>query len=279
MSPRRHTSPSRSRHPHPSRSTARFTHRRWQNLCSFLRAVGRTPPAARLGISALLLFVVLLGINWAYHTFYKPTELFFPVEHALSKNSRETWREYGALFEAHSTAIITPDLLAALAQAEGSGNPVARTYWRWRVVSSNPLEWYQPASTAVGMFQITDGTYQEAKRYCIHNHIVVEDGPWHNFNSCWFNGLYTRVMPGHAIEMTAALLDRHVAKLVGERPATFQQKQDLAAVIHLCGAGAGREYAKRNFRLMPHQRCGDHDVRTYLLKIQTFKQQFASLQS
>src|SRR6476620_295615 len=112
MSPRRHTSPSRFRHPHPSRSTARFTHRRWQNLCSFLRAVGRTPPAARLGISALLLFVVLLSINWAYHTFYKPTELFFPVEHALSKNSRETWREYGALFEAHSTAIITPDLLA-----------------------------------------------------------------------------------------------------------------------------------------------------------------------
>jgi Transglycosylase SLT domain len=258
---------------------ARFVHRRWQNLCTFLRAVSRTPPATRLGISALLLFVVLLGINWAYHTFYKPTELFFPVEKALSKNPRQTWQEYGALFETHSTATITPELLAALAQAEGSGNPVARTYWRWRVVSSNPLEWYQPASTAVGMFQITDGTFHEGKRYCIHNHVVVEDGPWHNLNSCWFNGLYTRVIPGHAIELTAAFLDRHVEILVREHPATFQQKQDLAAVIHLCGAGTGRDYAKRNFRLMPHQRCGDHDVRTYLLKIQTFKQQFAALKS
>ena len=26
---------------------------------------------------------------------------------------------------------MTPELLAALAQVEGSGNPVARTYWRW----------------------------------------------------------------------------------------------------------------------------------------------------
>ncbi|MEK9139799.1 MAG: lytic transglycosylase domain-containing protein [Nitrospirota bacterium] len=256
---------------------ARFVHRRWQNLCMFLRAVGRTPPATRLGISVLLLFVVLLGINWAYHTFYKPTELFFPVEKALSKNPRQTWQEYGALFETHSTAIITPELLAALAQAEGSGNPVARTYWRWRVVSSNPLEWYQPASTAVGMFQITDGTFQEGKRYCIHNHVVVEDGPWHNFNSCWFNGLYTRVIPGHAIELTAAFLDRQVAKAVGERPTTFQQKQDLAAVIHLCGAGTGRDYAKRNFRLMPHQRCGDHEVETYLTRVKTMEHIFARL--
>lgn len=258
---------------------ARFMYRRWKNLHAFLRAVGRTPPVARLGISALLIFTVLLGINWAYHTFYKPTELFFAVEKALSKSPRETWQEYGPLFQVHSTTTITPELLAALAQAEGSGNPVARTYWRWRAISSNPLEWYQPASTAVGMFQITDGTFQEGKRYCIHNHVVVEDGPWHNFNSCWFNLLYTRVIPGHAIEMTAALLDRYVAKLVGERPVTFQQKQELAAVIHLCGAGAGREHAKRNFRLLLNQRCGDHDVRTYLLKIQTFKQQFAALQS
>jgi hypothetical protein len=233
----------------------------------------------QLGLSALLLFVICLGINWAYHAFYKPTELFFPVERAFMKTPRETWEEYGALFEIHSTAVMTPELLAALAQAEGSGNPVARTYWRWRLISSNPLEWYQPASTAVGMFQITDGTFQEAKRYCIHNHVVVEAGAWHDFNSCWFNSLYTRVIPGHAIELTAALLDRQVANILGEQSTTLQQKQDLAAIIHLCGAGAGRDYAKRNFRLIPHQRCGDHDVRTYLLKIQTFKQQFASFKS
>jgi len=34
------------------------------------------------------------------------------------------------LFNEYSTATITPDLLAALAQVESAGNPVARTYWR-----------------------------------------------------------------------------------------------------------------------------------------------------
>ena len=56
---------------------------------------------------------------------------------------------------------------------------MARTYWRWRL-SWNPFELYQPASSAVGMYQITDPTFQEAKRYCIHDHVVVEDRPWND---------------------------------------------------------------------------------------------------
>jgi hypothetical protein len=123
---------------------------------------------------------------------------------------------------------------------EGSGNPMARTYWRWRL-SWNPFEVYRPASSAVGMFQITDGTFAEARRYCIHDHIVVEDGPWHDPRSCWFNALYTRVVPGHAVEMTAALLDRTVARTLERNriaTASLQQRQDLAAVIHLCGSGS-----------------------------------------
>ena len=129
------------------------------------------------------------------------------------------------------------------------------------------------------MFQITNGTFQEAKRYCIHNNQVVEDGPWHDLNSCWFNSLYSRVIPGHAMELTAAFLDRQVTRLVGNRQVTLQQKQDLAAIIHLCGAGFGRTYVSRNFRLAVRQRCGDHDVRTYLRKIQTLTRQFAFLKT
>jgi hypothetical protein len=172
---------------------------------------------------------------------------------------------------------MTPELLAALAQVESNGNPVARTYWRWQW-SWNPLTWYQPASSAVGMFQLTDGTFHAARQYCIHNHHVAEDGPWHDRNSCWFNSLYTRVIPSHAIEMTAALLDRHVARELAARPqVTPQQKHNLAAVIHLCGAGAGHEFVSRRFRLTPHQRCGDHDVRTYLTRVELLKQQFIKL--
>jgi hypothetical protein len=59
------------------------------------------------------------------------------VSGALTKTPSETWRQYGPLFREHSTAVITPELLAALAQVEGVGNPVARTYWRWRGIPSS----------------------------------------------------------------------------------------------------------------------------------------------
>jgi len=140
----------------------------------------------------------------------KPAELFFPVSGVLWKTPAETWRQYEPIFREHATAAITPDFLAALAQVEGTGNPVARTYWRWRM-TSEPFEVYRPASSAVGMYQITDATFSEARRYCIRDHAVVTDGPWHEWDSCWFNGLYMRVVPSHSAEMTAAFLDRRVA--------------------------------------------------------------------
>jgi hypothetical protein len=250
------------------------------------RAARRTLGALRALPLALRVLVGVVGIlavcavgNWGYQVLRKPTELLFPVSGALAKSPPETWRTYGPLFTAHATAIVTPELLAALAQVESGGNPMARTYWRWRP-TAHPLEWYRPASSAVGMYQITDGTFQAAKRYCIHDHVVVEDGPWHDVRSCWFNRLYTRVVPTHAIELTAAWLDRGVAQaLAGGRltAATLPQQQDLAAVIHLCGAGAGAAYAARGFRLTARQQCGDHDVSHYLAQVNALKRQFARL--
>jgi hypothetical protein len=130
------------------------------------------------------------------------------------------------------------------------------------------------------MYQLTDATFREAKRYCIHDHVLAEDGPWYEARSCWFNSLYARVIPSHAVELTAALLDRGVANTMGRQgiaPATLRQKQDLAAVIHLCGAGAGDAYARRGFRLIAGQRCGDHDVNGYLTRVNAMKRQFDRL--
>src|SRR5216117_3934958 len=165
------------------------------------------PLALRVVVIAIVLLALWSVANWTYQVIRKPTELFFPVSGRLFKTPPETWRSYEALFRAHSTAIMAPELLAALAQVEGAGNPVARTYWRWRL-SWNPFTWYQPASSSVGMYQITDGTFREAKNYCIHDHQVVERTSWHDWHGCWFNAFYTRVIPSHAIEMTSALLDR-----------------------------------------------------------------------
>jgi hypothetical protein len=85
------------------------------------------------------------------------------------------------------------------------------------------------------------------------------------------------VVPSHAIEMTAALLDRGVARVMERRriaSATLQQKQNLAAVIHLCGAGTGAAYAGRGFQPTPGQRCGDHDVRAYLAQVNAMTRTF-----
>jgi hypothetical protein len=229
------------------------------------RAFARLPREARLLILFAAVAAAFAALNWAYQAVRKPSEVFSPMSGALTKTPGETWREYGHLFRSHSTPVITPELLAALAQVEGAGNPVATSYWRWSL-SWNPFELYRPASSAVGMYQMTDGAFQDAKRYCIRDHAVSE--------SCWFNGFYTRVVPSHAVELTAVFLDRAVANVLRGQKASLQQKQDLAAVIHLCGATAGAAYARRGFRPQRGERCGTHPIAAYLARVNAMKRQF-----
>ena len=172
--------------------------RRW------FQAFRRAPRFVQLIVGTAVVFTLWLALNWTYQVIRKPSELFFPVSGTLYKTPSETWRQYAPIFREHATDVITPDLLAALAQVEGSGNPVVRTYWRWSL-TPEPFEVYRPASSAVGMYQITDGTFAEARRYCIHDHAVVEDGPWHELRSCWFNRLYPgscRLTPSSSLPRT-----------------------------------------------------------------------------
>jgi hypothetical protein len=228
------------------------------------------PTALRFAVLVSALLLALPLANLAWQTIRKPTELLFFADRTLDKEPAETWRQYGALFRKFSTDIISPELLAALAQTESTGNPVARTYWRWRL-GWNPAAWYRPASSAVGLFQMTDPAFAEASRYCIRDHAVVAD--------CWFKSLYARPLPGHAIELAAIYLDRQAAGVLVAAPgnASPQQKQDLAAVIHLCGARPARAFARRGYRPMAGERCGDHLVAGYLGRVNAMKQQFSRL--
>jgi len=243
------------------------------------RAFRRAPAFSQIVLGVVAVVALSLAINWIYQVVRKPSELFFPVSGTLYKVPSETWDQYESIFRKHATNVITPEFLAALAQVEGSGNPIVRTYWRWswRV---EPFEVYRPASSAVGMYQITDGTFDEARRYCVHDHVVVEDGPWNSWHSCWFNSLYTRLIPSHAVELTSAYLDRGVASALarnGIHSATLAQKQNLAALIHLCGVGAGNSYARRGLRLTAGQRCGDHEARVYIARVNEMKRVFTQL--
>ena len=219
------------------------------------------------------------ALNLVYQVIRKPGELFAPISGSLVKSPASTWQSYGALFEERSTSIIAPEFLAALAQVESDGNPIARTYWRWQW-SWNPFEIYRPASSALGMFQITDGTFIEARKYCIRDHTVVTEGPWHDLSSCWFNAFYTRTLPSHAVELTAAYLHQSVVDILAARravKASLAEKQKLAAVIHLCGLKRGEAFAGHGFRVARGEVCGAHSLQRYLTQIDVMKKRFARL--
>ena len=245
----------------------------------------KSRPFTRLHWQGAIVGWCVLGIagffalNLIYQVIRKPGELFAPISGSLSKSPASTWQSYGALFEAHSTSIISPELLAALAQVESDGNPIARTYWRWQW-SWNFFEIYRPASSALGMFQLTDGTFAEARKYCIRDHMVLTEGPWHDLHSCWFNSLYARTLPSHATEMTAAYLHQSLVDTLAARrtaKVNFAQKQKLAAVIHLCGLKRGESFAARGFRVTRGESCGTHSVERYLSQIDLMKKRFARL--
>ena len=59
--------------------------------------------------------------------------------------------------------------------------------------------------------------------------------------------------------------------------ASPQQKQDLAAFIHLCGAGPATAFARRKFQMIGGERCGDHLVAAYVARVNAMKRQFLRL--
>jgi hypothetical protein len=146
--------------------TARERRRLWQRFKQLPRVV-------QIGGTIVLALAIWLVLNWTYQVIRKPSELFFPVSGSLHKVPPETWREYAPIFRRHATAVMTPDLLAAIAQVEGSGNPVVRTYWRWSFETS-PFEIYRP-HRAQSAYQITTGTCR-GRRYRIHDCVVVGMG-------------------------------------------------------------------------------------------------------
>ena len=257
----------------------------YNGILRYRRRNFRRPNKTRWKSGILLYGIFAIGglfaLNWIYQVVRKPAEIFAPVSASFAKSPESTWQSYGWLFEKHSTKIISPEFLAALAQVEGSGNPVASTYWRWRW-SWNPFEVYRPASSAVGMFQITDGTFAEARKYCIRDHQVVAEGSWHDVRACWFNSFYSRNLPSHSIELTAAYLHRSVLQALSGRsskPSTLDQQQKLAAVIHLCGARRGETFVIRGFKVSAGEHCGTHSLSRYLIKVDLMKKQFVRLRT
>lgn len=223
----------------------------------------------------IIVFVgALFAVNWVYQVMRKPSELVGVFENSFHKSPEATWRSYRSVFREKSTPIMTPDLLAALAQMESNGNPIVRTYWKWRW-TTDVRRVFAPASSAVGMFQITEGTFAEARRFCVRNGQAYRDPG--DGSTCWGSFAYSRLIPSHAIEMTSARLHYQVERTLSgtkRKNAAAHEKQALATVIHLCGAGKGERFARLRFSADRLGRCGDHNPAAYLGRVRQLQERF-----
>src|SRR5215510_10155006 len=97
---------------------------RWRKRARWVRfKLKAAPRALRIIVIAMAIVAVFSATNLIYHLLHRPTEFLSPVSGAFNKSPAETWRHYAPLFRQYSTVSISPELLAALAQAEGAGNP------------------------------------------------------------------------------------------------------------------------------------------------------------
>ena len=224
---------------------------------------------------ALILVGSFFAVNFLVQITRKPAEALGLLGLGRSRSVTETWRAFSHDFERHATEIIDPTFLAAMAQVESSGNPLATPKWRFRW-SGSIWNWFAPESTSVGLFQFTDGAFARARKFCIHKGRVARDGPWHDWGSCWFNWAYLRISASDSIEMTSAYLHHEVTTSLGGRKASLANQRRLAAVIHLCGPGSAGKFIRSGFDLRSAGTCGRHDVRSYVETIERYEQQLRS---
>jgi hypothetical protein len=240
------------------------------------RRARRLPRPALAIVAAAALGAV--GVVWQLAR--KPTEVLTAVLPSSPRTPEQTWEDYGTLFRENATPIVRAELLAALAQAESAGDPLASPPWKLRP-SVNPFDLYGPASRAVGLLQMTEGNLRDAQDLCILDHEVAHAGEWRGLKGCIATGLRARIVPAHSIEMTAAWLDASVREIVASeriRRMTPERERRLAAVVHLCGRAKGAEFARRGFWVAPGERCGEHDLARYVTRVDALARTFARME-
>ena len=244
-----------------------------------LRALRRRSPSVQIAIGFAVTLVIWAAVNGVYQVVRKPTELFFPVSGTLYKRPAETWRAYARDLPQALDARDQRGVSRGARAGGGLGQP-DRAHLLALEVELRSARGVSPG--------VERGRHVPDHRRHVRagapllrpRHVVVEDGPWYAWRSCWFNWLYFRVVPSHAVELTSAYLDRAVAGTLarhGIRRATLAQKENLAALIHLCGAGIGERYARRGLHLSPGLRCGDHGAAGYIERVQAQQRVFAAL--
>ena len=210
----------------------------------------------------------------------KPTEMFFPVGQALVKSPAETWREYGPLFREHSTAVISRRAARRARPGRGRGQP--------RGADALELA-LEPQPLRVVPARLERGRHvPDHRRHLPRREALLHPRPRRRRERAVVRlalVLVQRAVHARGAERrdrddlgSPPSQRRRRARAPEDRPATLAQKQDLAAVIHLCGAGAGRRLRARAASARPQASAAATTTsRAYLAQVNAMKRQFARL--
>lgn len=224
------------------------------------------------------LVIGVLGLNILIGVIRKPAHLLNPISKFFYKVPSQTWQSYRGEFKEYETDIMDAAFLAALAQAESSGNPIATAYWHFSF-KQDLLSIFQPASSSLGLYQMTMDTFKDAKRFCFSEDGIRVDENRANLKACWKNNFRFRFSAADSIQLTSARLHYYTNVALSNYKKTLSKttKQQLAAIIQLCGPGRAKEFIRNGFSLKQMKACGSHSVPNYVSRVFKYRKIFASL--
>jgi hypothetical protein len=220
----------------------------------------------------------IMALNLAIGVIRKPAHILKPFSKYFYKVPSETWSSYQDIFTYYQTDILDAPLLAAMAQAESAGNPIATPYWQFSF-RQDILTMFQPASSSLGIYQMTYDTFEDAKRFCFQEGRLSVDSNKNNLKNCWQNNFRFRFSVSDSVHLTSARLHYYSQALLTKyrAKASATKKQQLAAIIQLCGPGKGEQFIRSGFSLAKMGSCGSHSVSGYVNRVFKYKKTFTAM--
>ena len=210
------------------------------------------------GVS-LVVFILLSVVNLLLQIYKKPTEVLSVIYEGETLRLEQNWFKYQDIFKAHSTEYVEAETLASIAQVESGGRIWASPKWQWNW-TWDYQQIFAPASSALGLMQITSGHMQTVSRYC------EQEGKRNSL--CEKQKWWSRLLPSHSVHLAAVYMDKTLRGMVKQMGGiNNQQRVDVAAITHLCGDKKAWTFVKDNFRFQSFSYCGAHKASRYVGRV------------
>ena len=153
-------------------------------------------------LSFAFLLLVLFIVNFIYQIYQKPTEVISSFYAGQSSDLNGTWKRYKNLFINNSTEHINAKTLASIAQVESAGQWAASPSWQWKI-TDNWRKVFSPASSALGVMQITKGHQKSVLQHCQTESVKSK--------LCNNTSWWARLWPSHSINLAAIYIDKTIS--------------------------------------------------------------------